>query len=109
MADIERRAAVRREIELRASLTAFDGPGAAVSTTGRTVDLSAGGCRVVTERPFPLSSEPTVTLHLDDGSIVLAQAAILERRAEPAGYQYRLVFTDIDVDDRARVAGLVAA
>lgn len=106
---VERRAAPRRAVHLEACLTAFDGPGAVVTTLGHTVDLSSGGCRLVTEEPFPLGSEPTVSLHLDDGSTVLARAAILERRPVPEGFHYRLMFTDIDLEDRVRVAELVAA
>lgn len=106
---VERRAAPRRPVVLEACLTAFDGPGAVVTTLGRTVDLSSGGCRVVTEEPFPIGSEPTVSLHFDDGSTVLARAAILERRQVHDGFHYRLMFTDIDFEDRVRVAELVAA
>jgi len=106
---VERRVSPRRDIELSACLTAFDGPGAVVSTVGHTVDVSLGGCRVVTEEPFPLGSEPTVSLHLDDGSTILARAAILERRRVFDGFHYRLMFTDIDLDDRERVAQLIAA
>jgi hypothetical protein len=89
-------------------MTAFDGPGAVVSTVGRTVDLSCGGCRLITDEPFPLGSEPTVSLRLDDGATVLARAAILDRVREPGGFHYRLMFTDIDDEDRAKVAQLVA-
>jgi len=106
---VERRATPRRGIEVRATLMAFDGPGAVVSTVGHTIDLSSGGCRVVTEEPFPFGSEPTVSLRLDDGTNVLARAAILERRHEPPGYHYRLMFTDIDLEDQVRVAELVVA
>lgn len=106
---IERRTARRGSVEVPACLTAFDGPGAVVSTLGHTVDLSSGGCRVVTEEPFPVGSEPTVSLRLDDGTTVLARAAILERRRVPEGFHYRLMFTDIDLEDRIRVAALVVA
>jgi hypothetical protein len=106
---VERRSAPRRHIELPASLTALDGPGAAVSTVGHTEDLSSGGCRVVTAEPFPMGFEPTVSLQFDDGTTVLARAAILERRKDADGFHYRLMFTDIDLEDRVRVAELVAA
>lgn len=106
---VERRGSPRRAIEVEACLTAFDGPGAVVTTLGHTVDLSSGGCRLVTEEPFPLGSEPTVSLHLEDGTTVLARAAILERRPVAEGFHYRLMFTDIDLEDRIRVAELVAA
>ncbi len=105
----ERRAQPRRAIKLLSSMTAFDGPGAVVTTLGHTVDLSLGGCRVETEEPFPLGSQPTVSLRLDDGTTVLARAAILERRREGFGFHYRLMFTDLDADDRDRVADLVAS
>jgi hypothetical protein len=98
----------RRAVDLPASLTAFDGPGAVVSTVGRTIDLSCGGCRLVTDEPFPLGSEPTVSLRLAGGTTVLARAAIIERSSDGGGFQYRLMFTDIDDEDRVRVAALVA-
>lgn len=104
---VERRASARRRLDVPVTLTAFDGPGAVVSTLGHTVDLSSGGCRVVTDEPFPFGCEPTVSLRFD-GTTVVARAAILERRPDPAGYAYRLMFTDIDLEDRVRVAELVA-
>jgi hypothetical protein len=106
---IERRGASRRAIELPASLSAFDGPDLPVSLVGHTVDLSSGGCKVVTAGAFPVGAVPTVSLHLDGDETVLARAAILERCTCPEGYCYRLMFTDIELEDRIRIAELVAA
>ena len=89
-------------------MTAFGGPGSVVSTAGRAMDLSCEGCRLVTDEPFPIASEPTLSLRLDDGATVFARAVITDRVLDNDGFHYRLVFTDIDDEDRARLAALVA-
>jgi hypothetical protein len=94
-------------MDVPASMTAFDGPGAVVSTVGRTIDLSCGGCRLVTDEPFPLGSEPTVSLRFD-GATVLARAAIIERVRDGGAFHYRVMFTDLDDEDRALLDKLVA-
>jgi len=106
---VERRGTARRAVEVRACLSALDGPDPAVSLVGHTVDLSSGGCRVVTAGAFPVGAVPTVSLELGPSATVLARAAILERSSTPEGFSYRLMFTDIELEDRVRIAELVAA
>lgn len=106
---VERRGVARRALEVPACLSAFEGTDPAVSLRGHTVDLSSGGCRVVTAEAFPLGAVPTVSLELGPSSTVLARAAILERTPSPEGFTYRLMFTDIELEDRVRIAELVAA
>lgn len=104
---VQRRTSPRATVPLRAVLSNLDDPGALLSVVGQTIDLGEGGCRVRTDRPFPPGCDPTVTIHLPDGSTIVALSAILQARPAPAGFEYRLVFLDLDDADRLRLAELV--
>ena len=104
---VQRRQAPRASHELHAVLSNFDDPGALVSVVGETVDLGEGGCRIRTERPFPAGCDPTVTLSLPDGTDVVVLGAVLQSVAVDGVYEYRIVFLDIEDDDRSRLARLV--
>jgi hypothetical protein len=106
---VQRRSTTRIRIELDVSLAAFDGPGPVRTVTGRTVDLSAGGCRVVTASPFPEGTDPTVAIALPEGPPVLARTSILEARVSPGYCEYRMVFAALEDDDRDRLLALTAA
>ena len=116
IARIQRRAAQRAQLALPVVLSNFDSPdldaGGEVfaSVTGESIDLSVGGCRVVTEGRFPPSCDPTVMLHLSPEEELVALAAVLEEKPRSDGrFEYRLVFIDPEDDHRERLARVVAA
>ncbi len=106
---VQRRVVPRARVALPATMSNFDDPGAFVSVIGETVDLGEGGCRVRTRKAFPGGCDPTITLTLPDGSSVVALAAVLQSETAAPGFEYRLVFLEIDDLDRDRIAGLVTA
>ncbi|MFL6178214.1 MAG: PilZ domain-containing protein [Ornithinibacter sp.] len=113
---IQRRGSRRARVTLPVVLSNFDSPdpdaGSEVfaSVTGESIDVGEGGCRVVTERRFPPSCDPTVMLHLSPDEELVALAAVLEERPTPDGrFEYRLVFIDPEDDHRERLAQVVAA
>ena len=112
---IQRRAAPRAQVALPVVLSNFDSPdldaGGDVfaSVTGESIDVSVGGCRVVTERRFPPGCDPTVMLHLSPEEELVALAAVLEEKPTSDGrFEYRLVFIDPEDDHRERLARVVA-
>jgi hypothetical protein len=103
---VQRRVAPRTQIELKVAMTAFDGESSQMpSVVGRTVDVGPGGCRVATERQFPPGLDPTVTLHLPEGDLVVL-AQVLQATHDDGGWEYRMAFMDIDEDDAKRLAAL---
>ena len=105
---VNRRSSRRVDVELRVSLVVADDAGPTVSVVGHTVNVSAGGCRVVTEKPLPGGSDPMVTLELGDGVTVVAGCSLLCTEHEADVWDHRLMFTTIDPDDRDRLAALAA-
>lgn len=105
---VQRRNADRFEVTVPVSLSALDGPGPLLSVPGETCNVSSGGCRVLTERPFPPGTDPTVSIDLGEDSPVVARAVVLEHAERGGRFDYRLVFTDIDLDDRVRLAALAS-
>lgn len=101
---VQRRKTRRVDIDLPCSLTA---PEAVVK--GHTLNVSAGGCRVQTDRMFPSVDEPIVSLQLADGETVVAVAYVVARAKDGDTWDYRLMFTDIDPGDRDRLAHLAEA
>jgi hypothetical protein len=112
---VQRRAAPRAKVTLPVVLSNFDHPdpdaGGEVfaSVRGQSIDVSEGGCRVITDGRFPTSCDPTVMLHLTPTEDLVALAAILEERPQSNGrFEYRLVFIDPEDDHRERLAKVVA-
>ena len=105
---VQRRQAPRARASLPVVLSDFDSQNDPVSVRGETVDISQGGCRVRTSRPFPPGSDPTVSLRLPDGDSVVALAAVLQADNNGESWEYRLVFMGLDDDDRGRLADLTA-
>ena len=104
---VQRRTSPRATMPLRAVMSNLDDPGALVSVVGQTIDLGESGCRVRTEKPFPPGCDPTVTIHLPDDTTIVTLSAILQARPTAGGFEYRLVFLDLDDADRLRLAELV--
>ena len=112
---VQRRGSRRAQVALPVVLSNFDTPdldaGGEVfaSVTGESIDVSEGGCRVVTERRFPPSCDPTVMLHLSPTEELVALAAVLEESSRADGrFEYRLVFIDPEDDHRERLAKVIA-
>lgn len=104
---VQRRATPRAPLVLPIVLSNFDDPGPLsgefTSVVGESVDVGEGGCRVRVRDAFPAGCDPTVTLHMPDGSTVVALAAVLQSTAVTWGYEYRLVFLSVEDDDRVRL------
>ena len=105
---VQRRQSPRARHELHAVLSNFDDPGAMVSVVGQTADVGEGGCRVVTETAFPPGCDPTVTLTLPDGEDLVLLGAVLQSSSTPDGYEYRIVFLQLEDEDRERLSRLVS-
>lgn len=111
---VQRRTAPRARLSIPVVLSNFDDPAdddpSFTSVKGHSVDLGEGGCRVLVPSPFPSGCDPTVTLQLPSGNTVVALAAVLQAAAVAGGgYEYRLVFLEMEELDRLRLAELVAA
>lgn len=106
---IERRTDNRVDIEVKCAVMAVDDGGCARSVTGRTRNVSRGGCRVVLDRPCPQGESPMVSLELDDGSLVAGAFVIAcehDDAVDAEHWDYRMTFTAIDPADRDRLAAL---
>jgi hypothetical protein len=105
---VQRRQTPRVDIDLAASMVVTDAPGPMVSVLGRTQNVSAGGCRVTTDQRLA-GSDPVVSLDLaDSAGPVVAQATVLSSEHRGSKWDYRLMFTAIDNDDRVRLERLTA-
>jgi hypothetical protein len=104
---VQRRSAPRLRGAFPVALGAFDGPDEYVSVAGETVDLSAGGCRVLVDEPLPAGAQPTVCIQLSEP--VVAMARILEDHREGSRWEYRLAFEDIEEPDRRKLSLLALA
>ena len=103
---VQRRAAPRSRIELRAALTAFEGDSDFASVVGTTVDIGPGGCRVRTEKQFPPGNDPTVTIQLPDGDTLALLAQILQVQADDGTFEYRLAFMEVNEDESKKLVAL---
>src|SRR5207249_4355004 len=73
-----------------------------VVLTGETLDVSTGGCRVTTDRPWPGDHDPFLSIDLPDGEPVRAQARVVTVDLTGGGWEYRLSFADLAEPDRDR-------
>lgn len=103
---VQRRSDPRVRISLPIALASFDDPGAFISVRGETLDIAPGGCRVVTDREFPASVDPTISITMPAGAPVVALARILDHNQRGDRWHYRLVFAVMDDGDRARLTEL---
>jgi hypothetical protein len=101
---VQRRANPRVQLPVR--LGVGDQAEAAL-LSGETVDLSTGGCRVMTDRPWPTEADPVVTIDLPDGGAVCTQARVVTVDLNGDGWEYRLAFPGIDEADAERLSRLV--
>jgi len=75
--------------------------------SGETVDLSTGGCRVTTDRPWPDDSDPVLSIDLPDGGAVVTPARVITVDLSGDGWEYRLAYPTMSGDDRERLSRLV--
>ena len=107
---VQRRTCDRAYVQLTASVLVLDGSGPMISVVGHTKNVSTGGCRLRTDQPLPSGRDAMVSLDLtDDRTPVVAQATVLGVEHTDDEWDYRLMFTAIDDDDRARIGRLLAA
>ena len=103
---VQRRSSVRSLVTVPVTLSSFDGPGDLVSVIGTTVDVSTGGCRVRTTKPFPEGADPTVSITLPEGHTLVIPSVILHRDERPDGWEYRMAFGDVDEADEKLLSDL---
>src|SRR5262249_21232016 len=89
---VQRRADPRVQVQLPVGLGVGDTATEAAVLSGETVDLSTGGCRVMTDRPWPTEADPVVTIDLPDGDEVRTQARVVTVDLNGDGWEYRLAF-----------------
>jgi hypothetical protein len=106
---VQRRGAPRARVTLPVTLSDLDSGEPPLSVTGETVDVGPGGCRVRTTMPFPAASDPTVSLRLPSGDVVVAPAAVLQMESVMGQWDYRLVFMALAEGDRERLLALATA
>jgi len=104
---IQRRGAARAAIRLGVTIAAIDSP-AVESIVGRTVDVGLGGLRVETLRPVP-HGDLAATLTLPGGTSVVARVHVLAVSTDADGYDYRLVFGELDRPETEAIAAVVEA
>jgi hypothetical protein len=104
---VQRRSAPRAMVALPIRLATGPASGPAV-LTGETLDVSTGGCRVTTDRPWPEDQDPFVSIDLPDGEPVRTQARVVTVDLTGGGWEYRLSFAAIAEPDRERLSRLVA-
>lgn len=111
---VQRRSATRVALRAPVVLSNFDEPAPGASATfssiqGESVDMGEGGCRVRVPEPFPPGCDPTVSLELPSGRMVVALAAISQVTELPDGrFEYRLVFLQIDRADQSAIRDVIA-
>jgi len=106
---VQRRGAPRARVTLPVTLSDLDSGEPPLSVQGETVDVGPGGCRVRTTMPFPVASDPMVTLQLPAGDTVVAPAAVLQMESVMGRWEYRLVFMALADEDRQRLLALTKA
>ncbi len=75
--------------------------------SGETIDVSVGGCRVTTDRPWPDDSDPVLSIDLPDGGAVVTPARVITVDLSGDGWEYRLAYPTMAGDDRERLSRLV--
>ncbi|MDP9070846.1 MAG: PilZ domain-containing protein [Actinomycetota bacterium] len=106
---VQRRGAPRARVTLPVTLADVGSGEPALTVHGETIDIGPGGCRVRTTMPFPLASDPTVSLHLAEGDTIVLPAAVLQMETVMGAWEYRLVFMSVDEGARRRLLALATA
>ncbi|MHB8669023.1 MAG: PilZ domain-containing protein [Acidimicrobiales bacterium] len=104
---VQRRADRRRRAALPVGLGAFDAHRDFVAMKGTTIDVSAGGCRVLTHRPLLHGVEVSVSILTEEHRPVVALAEVVDTHIEAGVYDYRMRFLALAPEDRSRLEDLV--
>jgi c-di-GMP-binding flagellar brake protein YcgR len=107
MERVQRRAARRAQVALPVRLGVGEAVEAAL-LSGETLDVSTGGCRVTTDRPWPTDCEPVLTIDMPDGGRVVTSARVVTVDLTRSGWEYRLAFPGIADFERERLSRLVS-
>lgn len=105
---VQRRTAPRVRVALPVRMTTLADPPSASLVTGRTIDLSIGGCMVTTEHPWPDELDPMLAIDLPDGGALVTQARVVTVDLTGDGWEYRLAYPTLGAADRERISRLVA-
>lgn len=107
--DLERieRHATRIAKRIRVGVAGFDAGGEFVGAACDTLDLSAGGCRVVTEQPVPAGMEVAVLVPVAGQDPIVVHGAVREEMVRRRGYEYRIAFDDLGERDGKRLEDLL--
>ena len=91
---------------MRVGIAGFSDNGSFVATTGETVDLSAGGCRVRVADQLPDDTAAAFVVPIEGEAPVIAVASIKEESKRRQGWEYRLAFMRISAEDSDRLVDL---
>ncbi len=100
------RRATRLAANLRVGVAGFNDGGSFVATTGETVDLSAGGCRVRVPDQLPDDTAAAFVVPVENQEPIVAVATIKEESKRRQGWEYRLAFLHISEEDSERLVDL---
>lgn len=104
-----RRARPRRRVSLPVALVDFDSYHGPVALYGNTVDLGPGGARVWVPEALPSGCDPTLWMTLASGARLVVEATPVERISVAWGFEYRLVFRNVDPDTDAALEDIARA
>lgn len=107
MERVQRRTAPRVRVSLPVRMGMSDRATPTI-VSGETVDLSIGGCRVTTDRPWPDESDPVLSIDLPDGGAVVTHAQVVTVDLSGDGWVYRLAYPDLAGEEKDRLSRLVA-
>jgi hypothetical protein len=105
---IQRRNTPRVLMSLPIRLRPMAGDTKSSVLSGETLDVSAGGCRVTTNRPWSEDTDPILSIDLPDGESLVTEARVITGDPSGGGWEYRLAFPGIADIDRERLSRLVA-
>jgi hypothetical protein len=94
--------------QVRLPVRLVDTEGSFSVRSGETVDIGVGGLRATVDGPLSGALEATVCIDLPADRSVVCEAMVAGGGPIPDGWEYRLAFRDLDADDMAALAALVA-
>jgi hypothetical protein len=103
---VQRRQAPRVRVALPVQLSAIDEPVYVTNRGARTVDLSPGGCRLISDERLPEGLDPAIIISLPDNTQVIAVGRVLAETKAADGWNYRVAFANISDQDADRLSGL---
>lgn len=101
---VQRRQTPRVRVALPVQLSAVDEPVYVTNRGARTVDLSPGGCRLISDDRLPEGLDPAIIISLPDNTQVIAVGRVLAESQQADGWTYRVAFANISGPDAERIA-----